>query len=256
MPQFRISVITVCFNAAETIETTIRSVCAQTHSDVEYIVVDGGSTDATLSIVDRHAHKVARLISEKDDGIFDAMNKGIAVATGEIVYFLNADDFFVDERVLADVARAFQDDSSRAFVYGNVILKDEPGGALSFPAKAFKTRSISEFLHNSFCHQAVFARRLLFLQLGPFDPRYRYSADYEWIIRAFKRSRGKDFYFLERDIAYYSCRGRSNQYVEVTRKEVARMQFRHFFSLEYLWYFFRYVLVRRLKKRILNESYR
>lgn len=255
MSQIKLSVITVCFNAAETIERTIRSVCAQTYSNVEYIIVDGASTDQTLAIISGYVDKISKLVSERDNGIFDAMNKGIALASGEIVYFLNADDCFVDERVLSDVAHAFQEDSSRTFVYGNVILKGEPNGLLSFPAKAFKTRSISEFLHNSFCHQAVFVRRSLFSQLGLFDYRYKYSADYEWIIRAFKLNSGKDFFFLDRNIAYYSCLGRSNQYVEVTRKEVAKMQCRHFLSLEYLWYFFRYVFIRRLKKRMLNETY-
>jgi glycosyltransferase involved in cell wall biosynthesis len=254
MSQMKISVITVCFNAAETIERTIRSVSSQTYSNIEYIIVDGDSIDQTLAIIQRYSDRFSKLVSERDKGIFDAMNKGIALATGEIVYFLNADDYFVDERVLSDIARAFQEDSSRKLVYGNVILKGEPNGLLSFPARAFKTRSISEFLHNSFCHQAVFVRRSLFSQLGLFDKRYKYSADYEWIIRAFKFNSGKDFFFLNRNIAYYSCQGRSNQYVEITRKEVAKMQFRHFLSLEYLWYFFRYVFIRRLKKRMLNET--
>ena len=255
MPPVTISVITVCYNAAATLERTIQSVAEQTHPHVEYIVVDGASTDGSLAIVDRYAGRIARFVTERDRGIFDAMNKGIALATGDVVYFLNADDYFVDARVLADVAAAFGEDASRSFVYGDVLLNDEPKGRLSFPARAFTTRSISEFLHNSFCHQAVFAKRTLFAQLGSFDERYRYSADYEWIIRAFKQNHGGDFHFLDRRIAYYSCLGRSNQYVELTRKEVAKMQFLHFFSLEYLWYVFRYVFLRGLKKKLLNESY-
>ena len=255
MPRPRISVITVCFNAAPSIERTIKSVLSQKDARIEYIVVDGASNDGTMAIVDRHAARIDKIVSEKDGGIFDAMIKGAQLATGDVVYFLNADDAFADDTVLRDISRAFEEDPSRTFVYGNVILEDEPGGRLSFPAKPFKTRSISEFLHNSFCHQAVFVKRSLFAELGPFDEAYRYSADYEWIIRAFKRAGGKDFHFLERNIAFYSCLGRSNQHVQVTRKEVNRMQFRHFPSLEYMWYFFRYVFVRGLKKKLLNESY-
>lgn len=255
MSRIKISVITVCYNAAETIERTIRSVRSQTYPNVEYVIVDGASTDRTLNIARENADAIAKIVSEKDGGIFDAMNKGVTLATGDIAYFLNADDYFADDRVLSDVARAFEEDESRKLVYGNVILKGGPEGVTCFPARAFKTWSISEFLHNSFCHQAVFVRRSLFSQLGLFDYRYKYSADYEWIIRAFKLNSGQDFFFLDRNIAYYSCLGRSNQYVEVTRKEVAKMQFRHFLSLEYLWYFFRYVFIRRLKKRMLNETY-
>lgn len=255
MSQIKISVITVCFNAAETIERTIRSVRSQTYRNVEYIIVDGASTDGTMSIVSEHADMISKLVSEKDDGIFDAMNKGVSLATGDIVYFLNGDDCFVDERVLGDVARTFEQDTSRTLVYGNVILKGGPEGVICYPARAFKTRSISEFLHNSFCHQAVFVRRTLFSRIGPFDCSYRYSADYEWIIRVFKTDAGAGFFFLDRSIAYYSCLGRSNQHRALTSREVTRMQFRHFFSLEYIWYFFRYVLVRRLKKRLLNEAY-
>jgi glycosyltransferase involved in cell wall biosynthesis len=250
----KVSVITVCYNAEKSIERTIRSVLAQQDAVVEYIVVDGASTDDTLQTVNRYAGRIATVVSEKDGGIFDAMNKGIGLATGDVVYFLNADDAFADDRVLSDITRAFEEDASRTFIYGNVILENEPGGRLVFPASAFKTRSVTEFLHNSFCHQAVFVHRSLFKHLGLFDKRYRYSADYEWIIRAFKRNGGTDFHFLERNIAYYSCLGRSNQHVKVTRKEVNRMHRQHFLSLPYLWYFFRYVFVRGLKKRLLNET--
>ena len=190
MPKMRISVITVCFNAAETIDKTMRSVATQSYPNLEHIVIDGASTDHTLEIVNRYADRIARLVSEKDGGIFDAMNKGIDCASGDVVYFLNADDSLVDDKVLQDVARAFEEDGSRMLVYGNVILKGGPSGVRNFPARAFRRRSISEFLHNSFCHQAVFVRRSLFTRLGKFDGQYRYSADYEWIIRAFKANTG------------------------------------------------------------------
>ena len=254
MPRIKVTVITVCFNAAETIEKTIRSVCSQTDADIEYIVVDGASTDHTLDIVSRYAANISKVVSEKDDGIFDAMNKGAQLATGDVVYFLNADDYFVDDEVIRDISRAFQEDDSRTIVYGNVVLVGEPAGIDNVPAKAFGNRSITEFLHNSFCHQAVFARRSLFSQVGLFDRRYKFAADYEWMIRAFKKDR-KGFFFLDRKMAFYFYLGRSRQYAEVTRKEAASMQFRHFLSLEYLWYYFRYVLVRSAKKRLLNEPF-
>lgn len=252
--KIKFSVVTVCFNAAKTIERTIQSVLSQTGADIEYIIVDGASNDGTLQIVERYSARISKIVSEKDDGIFDAMNKGIGLASGDVIYFLNADDYFVDDHVLRDVAQPFETNADISFVYGNVVLQDEPSGVLCFPARPFQKRSISEFLHNSFCHQAVFVRRSLFTPLGTFDRQYKYSADYEWIIRAFKRNAGKDFQFIDRNIAYYSCLGRSNQHVKVTQKEVNRMQFKHFLSLEYAWYFFRYVFVRRLRKRLMTSG--
>ena len=249
----RISVITVCFNAASTIAATIASVREQTYPHVEHIVVDGASTDDTLAVVRADASRVATLVSEKDDGIFDAMNKGVALATGDVLYFLNADDSFVDERVLQDVAQAFEADPTRMLVYGHIVLRDATAGMVAEPAKPFRTRSISEFLHNSFCHQAVFARRALFDRVGTFDQRYRFTADYEWIIRAFKANGGRDFFHVDRTIASYFALGRSRQHVATTYREVNRIRYRHFASLEYFWFFIRYVWVRRLKKRLLKE---
>ncbi|MEO8937737.1 MAG: glycosyltransferase family 2 protein [Burkholderiaceae bacterium] len=250
----KVSVITVCFNAADSIERTIESVRSQTYRGIEHVVVDGASTDGTMDIVRRHADGIATIVSEKDGGIFDAMNKGIGLSTGDIVYFLNADDSFIDDRVVEDVAAAFIEDGSRALVYGNVILKGAAPGLINYPAFPFKSRSISEFLHNSFCHQAVFVRRALFAKLGLFECQYRYSADYEWIIRAFKADGGRDFHFIDRNIAYYFVLGRSQQHAAVTDREVHRMHRKHFLSLEYAWYFIRYVWLRRLKKRLLNQT--
>jgi glycosyltransferase involved in cell wall biosynthesis len=250
----KVSVITVCFNAAASIERTILSVRSQTHDAIEHVVVDGASTDGTMDIVRRHADGIATIVSEKDGGIFDAMNKGIGLSTGDIVYFLNADDTFVDDRVVADAVAAFTADPVRSLVYGNVLLKGAPEGTGNFFAKPFITHSVSEFLNNSFCHQAVFVKRELFATFGLFDCDYRYSADYEWICRAFKAKRGSDFHFIDRDIAWYYFLGRSAQNMAVTFNEVNRIQSRHFLSLEYAWYFFRYVWIRRWKKRLLNES--
>lgn len=252
-PPITISVITVCFNAESTIEKTIRSVCDQVGASIQYIVVDGVSTDRTLDVVRKYSSRVDIQVSEKDAGIYDAMNKGIALATGDVVYFLNADDSFTDPYVLRDVAAAFAADPQRIAVYGNVILQGEPAGFSFIQAKAFETHSYHEILHGSFCHQAFFARRSLFDSLGMFDLQYRFVADYDFMLRAFK-SNPRGFYFLDRKIAYYFYNGRSRQYDHVTRKEKSHSQFRHLMSAQLLWYHFRYVLVRGWKKRLLREA--
>ena len=100
----KISIITVCYNSAKTIEKTFKSVAAQTYKDIEYIVVDGGSKDATLDIVAKYKELVSKSVSEPDKGLYDAMNKGIKMATGDLVGILNSDDIFTDDHVLENVA--------------------------------------------------------------------------------------------------------------------------------------------------------
>ena len=118
----KISIITVCFNNASTLRDTMRSVLGQTHPDMEYIVVDGASTDGTVSIL-REMEPLFRSrmkwVSEPDEGIYDAMNKGILMATGDVVGFLNGDDYYQDNRVLEDIARAFSENGTDA-VHGNL----------------------------------------------------------------------------------------------------------------------------------------
>lgn len=248
----KVTIITVCFNAAKFIEKTIQSVLTQTDANIEYIIVDGDSTDDTLAIISKYSGRINKIVSEKDAGIYDAMNKGIALATGDVIYFLNADDCFVDENVVADVARAFQENDTRMLVYGNVVLVGAPEGFDFAPAKAFQSRSITELLHNSYCHQAIFARKSLFIDVGIFNCQYKLAADYDWIVRSFKYNR-EGFFFLNREIAFYSYFGQSRQQDVVTRKEKKDIQFRTLLSLEFLWYYFRYVFVRGLKKDILGE---
>src|SRR6187549_324591 len=106
----RVSIITIAFNAEETITETIQSVIRQDHEDIEYIIVDGASKDKTVSIVKSFGFKVSKFISERDKGIYDAMNKGLALATGEIIGILNADDIYADERVISDVVKKFNEE--------------------------------------------------------------------------------------------------------------------------------------------------
>ena len=107
-PKPLISIITVCYNAQKTIEATIQSVLCQSYAPIEYIIVDGHSTDQTLAIIQKYQDKIALTISEKDLGIYDAMNKGIKRASGEIIYFLNADDSFCDTKVVEDIVAEFK----------------------------------------------------------------------------------------------------------------------------------------------------
>ena len=250
----RITVVTVCFNAASTIEVTLRSMAHQTWPHVEYLVIDGASTDDTLAVVQRYAAHITRIVSEKDKGIYDAMNKGIALATGDVIYFLNADDSFVDDTVLADIAQVFAEDPSRMLVYGNVVYQDAPEGIVYGPAVPLREGSIHEILHKPFCHQATFARLALFDRVGRFDLGFRYVADYEWYIKAFKAD-PKSLYQVDRNIANYYYQGRSYTQGEKTRKEKATVFFRHLMSIDMLWYWWRYMVLRGWKKKLFREQW-
>lgn len=178
----KISIITVCRNAADTIKDTLESVARQTWSDIEHIVIDGLSDDNTLEIVAGYPH-VTRVISEKDEGLYHAMNKGIGLATGDIVGILNADDFYVDQNVIEKVAGVFIQTSCQA-VYGNLICVDRTDlfrvtrkwRAGSFDRNAF---------YNGWSppHPTFFIKRNLYSQYGLFDTRFSIAADYEMMLR-------------------------------------------------------------------------
>lgn len=103
----KVSIITVCYNSAETIEKTIQSVISQSYQDIEYIIIDGGSYDGTLDILTKYRSKLSKVVSESDDGIYDAMNKGIALATGDIIGILNSDDCYSNSDVIESIVSAF-----------------------------------------------------------------------------------------------------------------------------------------------------
>ena len=178
----KISVITVAFNSASTIADTLTSVAAQTHSDIEHIVIDGQSTDDTVSVVKAHQHPQLTLSSEPDDGIYDAMNKGLRRACGEVIGFLNADDLFADEQVLARVAAAFESPEISA-CFGDLVYvtKDNQKIVRFWKSKPFQ----KGYFANGWCpaHPTFYIRRSALERLGAFDLTYLIAADAEFMMR-------------------------------------------------------------------------
>lgn len=199
----KVSIITVCYNAADTIEETIKSVLAQTYKNIEYIIIDGQSTDGTLGIIRRYRDQIAVVVSEKDCGIYDAMNKGIQAATGEIVFFLNADDVFYNEIIIEEIANVFIKHDID-ILYGDVVLLDEEKTVI----KRHSLLDKMYFLHNTICHQAVFSRARVFKQCGLFNTAFKLSADYEWLLRVLFKFQRRSLY-VEVPIAVYNTKGRS-----------------------------------------------
>ena len=167
------SVITVTYNAAAVLEDTIQSVIAQTYHHVEYIIVDGASKDGTTGIIDRYRDRIARVVSEPDGGLYDAMNKGIALATGDYLCFLNAGDSFHEDDTLQQIVHSLAPDCEGHFVRKRRLSAPE---VLTW--KSFRQGMLV-------CHQAFFARRDL---VEPYDLRYRFSADFDWCIRVMKKA--------------------------------------------------------------------
>jgi glycosyltransferase involved in cell wall biosynthesis len=184
----KISIITVCFNSSETIAQTLRSVREQTHDDVEHIVIDGKSTDNTLEIVAAQGQHVAKLVSEKDEGIYDAMNKGIELATGDVVAFLNADDFYKTPDVLARVALAMQAEQLDAY-YGDVEFfrtEQQDKVVRRYNSGLFTVDRLGWGIMPA--HPALFVRRHVFERFGKFRTDYKICGDFEFVARIFKHA--------------------------------------------------------------------
>lgn len=179
-----LSVITIVYNNARDIERTMLSVLGQTYDAIEYIVVDGASNDGTLEIIKRHESRIAKLISEKDKGIYDAMNKGLTLATGDYVIFMNSgDEFYAADTVTKVFATAPDAD----IYYGETEMVNDERETLGqrrhqAPDK-FNWRGFKYGM--SISHQAIYIRRTL---TEPYDPKYQLSADIDWIIRAAKKA--------------------------------------------------------------------
>lgn len=189
-PKF--SLITVTYNAGAVLEDTIQSIITQTYKNVEYILIDGASTDNTMRIVERYRDHIHTVVSEPDQGLYDAMNKGLSLATGDYVCFLNAGDCLHEDDTLLgmvhSVAASHEAPCPPDVLYGDTALVDSEGHFLRMrrltPPEHLTWKS---FRHGMLvCHQAFFARRVI---APHYDLRYRFSADFDWCIRVMKQAR-------------------------------------------------------------------
>jgi glycosyltransferase involved in cell wall biosynthesis len=211
VPNLKISLITVVYNAQATIHRCIESVLAQNYTNVEYIVIDGGSTDGTCQIIQRYNPYITIAVSEADNGIYDAMNKGIKLATGDIVGTLNADDFFADNNVLSNVAKTFvQNDTGT--VYGNLEYLDPKGKII----RKWKSGEYKEGLFNWGWmppHPTFYCKRLLFEKFGAYNLQYGTAADYELMSRFIHLNKVTTSY-LDQTMVKMTTGGASNKAIE------------------------------------------
>ena len=184
----KLSIITVCYNAAETIADTIKSVAAQDWPDIEHIIVDGASSDDTLAIVAQHANTFLKVITEPDNGLYDAMNKGVAAASGDVIAFLNADDFYCRSDALTLIAKAFEKSAYPAVAAAIALVHKD---AIKKPVRAYRARNFKPWMlyfGHMLPHPGFFVRRETFLNVGPFSIDYRIGGDFDWMVRYFLKN--------------------------------------------------------------------
>lgn len=225
----KISVITVCLNAEKTLESCIKSVVNQQYENLEYIIIDGGSTDKTVEIIKKYKNQISYWVSEPDGGIYDAMNKGVAAATGEIIAFLNSDDWYEDN-IMHKINDAFQKDIK--ILCSDVWLhrKDEIVSA----RRADDVRLRKCRMPETYCHQGIFAHKNLFDKYGMFDLKYKICADYDWQLRVLENY--VHFHQIDEIYANFGYGGVSSrdEFMEIRLKERRKIEYSHLkFLCEY-----------------------
>lgn len=190
----KISIITVVFNAENYIKCCMESVVNQTYTDLEYIIIDGGSTDNTLDIINSFHGAKFKLISDKDNGMYDALNKGIKYASGEVVGFLHADDFYASNTIIEEIAHFFLKSSSNA-IYGdlNYVHPDSFKVIRKWISKPYALKDIEQGWMPP--HPTLFVKKQVYLEIGGYSLNYGSAADYEFILRLLYTSKVKAHYF-------------------------------------------------------------
>lgn len=229
----KISIITVTFNAEKVLERTLRSIKRQEYNNIELIIVDGKSNDGTLDIVERYSDIVTKWISEKDNGLYDAMNKGLDMAKGDYVWFLNAGDTIAKKNILDYLFG--EEFVMRDIYYGETMIVDERGKSLG--GRRLKTKedmTWKDFRWGMLvCHQSVLVKR----EIAPrYNLNYKIAADYEWVLESFKRAR----YILgtKHKISCYLEGGLSRKNVWRGNKERFQIMRKYYGLVPSIWYNF------------------
>ena len=239
----KFSIITITYNAEAFLPRTVESVLSQHYRDIEHIIIDGASTDSTISVAQdymqrsyaaQNGHEV-RIVSEPDNGLYDAMNKGLRQASGDYICFLNAGDFFPNANVLDTIVSRSLTGKSRqqlpAVIYGDTDIVDNDGNFLRHrrlaPPRNLTWRSFRKGM--LVCHQAFYAR-LDIARTVPYDTRYRYSADVDWCIRVMKEAErmGAGLAYVDSVVVNYTQEGQTTKHHRDSLKERYRVMQSHY----------------------------
>jgi len=240
---YKFTIITACFNAEKTIARTMQSVQEQHYKNYEHLIIDGKSTDETLNIVQSFSNSNTRIISEKDEGIYDALNKGISLATGDIIGFLHADDFFADAEVLERIARQFEQTDADA-VYANLIYQKPSGGIHRY----WKSETYKQglFLWGWMpAHPTLYIKTSVYKALGGFNTQFTSAADYELMLRYFHKHQINASY-LPKVTVIMQTGGKSN--ASVKNRLIANAEDRKAWSVNNLKPYFFTLYLKPLRK--------
>jgi glycosyltransferase involved in cell wall biosynthesis len=248
------SIVTVTYNAEKTLPRTLQSILTQTFHDFEHIIVDGASTDKTLELIANYKSQTTnyKSISEPDSGLYDAMNKGLQLATGDYVLFLNAGDTFHSKDILQKIHSQLSTlHSPFSVLYGETDIVDKKGNFIAHR----RLQAPEQLTWKSFrmgmlvCHQSFIVRREI---AEPFDLHYRYSADFEWCIRCLKKA--ETVHNTHLIISNYLCEGISTTNRKVSLKERFEIMVQHYgwlpTVLRHLWFAVRFYVAKILRKQI------
>jgi glycosyltransferase involved in cell wall biosynthesis len=246
------SVITVTFNASHCLEETLWSVLNQSYSNIEYLIIDGGSTDGTVDIIRQHEERLTYWISEQDNGLYDAMNKGLRRAMGDYVWFINAGDAFYSSDTVRQVAALLHKNIALPdILYGETVLRNERGESLGLRRlKAPEKLSLKTFRMGMLvCHQSFVVRRTI----APlFDLQYRYSSDFDWCIRCMKEA--ETFMNTHLLLSNFLDGGISTMQRRSSLKERYRIMCKYYGKpstmLRHLWFAVRFYSAKWIKGRV------
>jgi glycosyltransferase involved in cell wall biosynthesis len=212
-----ISIITVVYNGAATLERTVLSVVSQTYKNIEYIIIDGGSTDGTIDIIKKYEEHLACWVSEPDKGIYDAMNKGINKAKGEIIGLINSDDWY-EERAMETVANIYNQNKNHV-ILGLVRVNHGNNNNKTY-VYGYSGENLPETM---IAHPGAFVPKAIYNLYGTYNPDYKYSSDYDFFIRLKKC--GVKFVFTEKILTNFSYGGIS--YSSSSKKETLKVRMKH-----------------------------
>jgi glycosyltransferase involved in cell wall biosynthesis len=221
------SIVTVVRNGEDFIEKTLKSVIGQTYKNVEVIVIDGGSTDSTVELLKKYGKSISHWVSEPDEGIYHAMNKGIRLCNGDYIFFLNCGDCLASPYVLDEVAKYIQTNSPD-ILHGDIYINSEG----SKTPLRMEIESDFQLYKKTICHQAIFSSSRVFEVVGGFDTSYRVCADREWLIRALRKYKFRLSY-INVPISVFDRSGVSSRTRTLQRFEDMKINFVYFGSKFY-----------------------
>ena len=245
----KISIITVVYNNEKTIRDAINSVLSQDYKQIEYIIIDGASNDSTVPIIKEYQNQITKFISQPDNGIYDAMNKGVSLATGDIIGILNSDDIYQDINVISDVMNVFINHEKVDLVYGDLVyVKKEDTNKII--RNWITKKYYPDFFEDGYVppHPSLFVKAKVYKEAGLFKLDYRLAADYDFMFRIFKLYNYKSIY-LNRIIVRMRLGGKTNNSLENIlngNKEIIKSWKENGLTLPKL------LMIKRILKRILQ----